>query len=285
MTVGAAAMAASLGSFRAGAQTSNVSWPVWTVSDGQRSLYLVAETPPRQADWHDGRIQGLLGQCSHLWTETNQIMPADMPALIDHWGITAGHPYTASLNEVDRRRLGEAAAYCKTDLTPYAQYRPWVVAATLEDAYYAAAGQIGLSADRVLSAQAEKQKLARSSEFPTKADVITWFGGMSREQDVQFLRYTLDEVVAGPAAGARIYDAWARGDMHAATAEVQRASRAYPDLIQRLTFARNLAWMPRFKAILSSSTKAMVVVGLYHMVGPEGILALAPSHGFSVRRV
>jgi hypothetical protein len=73
-------------------------------------------------------------------------------------------------------------------------------------------GLSGLAPDRVLSAKAPAAGVPLFSEIAVKDDVVMWFGTMSPEQDLQFLRYVLDEVLAFPGAQASTFTDWGRGD-------------------------------------------------------------------------
>ena len=260
-------------------------WPLWSLQNGRKKIYLMGETPPRPTDWHDVRVEQLLGDCAALWTETNQTYREPQKVLLQRFAMDPKRPLTSWLNTQDTARLRKAAAYCKVELADLAPYRPWCAAALLQDTYYSVSGAEGASADRVLSAQAATLRVPTFSEFPAKDDVFAWFGRMTPVQEVQFLRYTLDEILAGPAAGARIYDDWASGRPERAAAEVARYSRAYPDLAPVLTTQRNQQWLSRFRTMFAGTGTPLVIVGLYHMVGPSGLLALAQREGISVRRV
>ncbi|MBK6848879.1 MAG: TraB/GumN family protein [Proteobacteria bacterium] len=48
---------------------------------------------------------------------------------------------------------------------------------------------------------------------------------------------------------------------------------------------RNLAWLPQVEALLRGSEAAFVAVGISHVLGPEGLVALLSARGYSVRRV
>ena len=106
----------------------------------------------------------------------------------------------ARLDADDRARPKKAAALCKVPMASLKAFRPWLAGATLEDAFYQVMGLSGLATDKVLSAKAQAAGVPLFSEFAVKDDVVTWFGSMSSAQDLQFLRYILDEVLASPSS-------------------------------------------------------------------------------------
>ncbi|NII10020.1 TraB/GumN family protein [Oleiagrimonas sp. C23AA] len=257
-------------------------WPLWSIRRGGRSIYLTAETPPQATDWHDARIERLLPRCSSIWTETNNVYRQSQATLIQRYGIDVKRPLKAWLDVRDNARLARAAADCKVKLEELAPYEPWIVGSLLQESFYRVSGWKGKSAREVLTKRAVRAGMPWHCEFKDKDDVFAWFGAMTPLQNTQFLRYVLDEVLAGPAADARIFKAWGAGQRAPAEAEVAKYELAYPELARRLTFARNRAWLPRLEMMLDTPGTPLIVVGLYHMVGASGLLALARQRGWSV---
>lgn len=282
--VGALAFAASATlPIKASAHAGLRGWPLWAIRRGGKTIYLTAETPPQPANWHDVRIERLLTHCSAIWTETNNVYKRSQSELIHRHGMDPRHPLDSWLDAHDKVRLAKAAAYCGLKMSDLEPYRPWLVGSIIEDRFYRVVGWKGKSARDVLADQAAHTGIPRHSEFKTKDDVFAWFGAFTPLQDIQYLRYMLDEVLAPPASYAGIFRDWAAGRLEPATAEVNRYSHAYPELAHKLTFERNSGWLSRFDEMLASPGDApLVVVGLYHMVGPAGILALAKRKGLAV---
>jgi uncharacterized protein YbaP (TraB family) len=283
MMAGAVAAGVS-GAFAAQAKPIERHWPLWSLRRGGRTIYLTAETPPQPKDWHDARIERLALRCSSIWTETNNVYRESKGVLIQRYGIDTSRPLDTWLDAHDRARLAKAASYCKVKLDELAPYKPWIVGASLQESFYRVTGWTGKSAREVLTERAVHADKSWRCEFEHKDEVMAWFGAMTPRQDTQFLRYVLDEVLAGPAADARIFTAWGAGQCGPAEEEVRRYRLAYPELARRLTFSRSHAWLSRFEKMLDPGTP-LVVVGLYHMVGPSGILALARQRDWSVEVV
>jgi uncharacterized protein len=108
---------------------------------------------------------------------------------------------------------------------------------------------------------------------------------MSPTQDVQFLRYILDEVLTSPSAQAATFTNWGRGDFRRATGIVARPKQLYPELYEILVLDRNRKWVPRFKKMLSDKRPAMVVLGHFHLVGSDGVQAQLEAAGMTGRRI
>jgi len=164
------------------------------------------------------------------------------------------------------------------------QLRPWLAAYELEHAYQKRNGQTGLSANQVLAAEAMKAGVPVRSEFPTQEDTIAGYGALSPIADLQFLRFTLDEILAGPAKLRRENADWARGAIGLATERVQTAGRKFPELYDELFVQRNRRWTPRIADMLQQHKPSLIVVGNYHLLGPDGVLVLLGRNGLKLER-
>ncbi len=261
-------------------------WPLWVVEGKGSKVYLMGETPPRVTAWHDARIEELVATCAALWTETNHKHREDPKQLVGRYGIAMGKPLAENLNAHDRERLKRAADISKVPLDSLAQYRPWLAAMTLEQSYYGTLKlDEGGTAENVLIAKAAAANVALSSEFAAQDDVVAWLGSMSPEQDAQFLAYTLDQILSGPEANERIYAAWSRGDDRGATAVVDRIRQEQPAFYAMGVVERNRNWIPRIDTMLTNAKPSLIVLGLYHLVGPDSVLAQLRARGMNVRAV
>ena len=257
---------------------------MWKVSKGGRAAYVLGESLPRTVDWQDPDVQALLTNCGRLWTETNQTYRESTDALVKKFGMSADASPLGALSTEQMARLRAAAVRTQTSLGDLAGARPWLVGATLEDAGYRAAGLNGRSASTTLRAQAIAGGIPVSTEFPLKDDVFAWFGEMTPDEDAQFLCYAVDGVLLGLSGSEQISSAWASGRPGPAARFVEHERRDYPALYRKLTLARNRSWLPRFELMTKDAKPALVVVGLYHLVGPDSLLVLLQQAGFTVSK-
>ncbi len=278
--IGVATGSLLTGSLRAAPEPA---WPLWRVEREGRHAFLFGETPARESAWHDARIEGLLPSCSVLWNETNRQWRADRQGLIKRYGMDLQMPLTKKLDAAGLARLAEAAALAKMPIEALAPFRPWTAAFTLEGAYYDQLKRDQAhTAENVLIPIAKTAGVALASEFAAQDDICAFMGEFTTEQDLQFLHYTLDTVLAGPEANERIYASWARGDAGPAEQVVQRMKTQYPAMHQRMVVDRNRGWVPRFAQMLTADKPAMVVVGLYHMAGPDSVVAQLRAAGYKL---
>ena len=265
--------------------TEVLQYPLWEIKKGRGLVYLLGHTPPRPTDWSDSRIEGLLRTCASLWDETNQTASVNVQDLMQRYGIDPNKPLNAWLSPSDRDRLAQAARLAGVPEDSLAPFRPWLAGQALEGAFFSAKGFNGRNADAVLVSEAGEAGLSIVSEFATKEDAARWFGGFSPVQEVQYLRYILDEILAGHDEGQRVYADWARGKDARASHWVATMKRLYPELYRSIVILRNQDWVPRIRSILTQPKPTMIVVGLYHLAGPDSVQSRLRANGMDVTRI
>jgi uncharacterized protein YbaP (TraB family) len=282
----AAGFSALVASASARAQaTQPTDWPLWVIRYGSGTVYLTGETPGEHSDWTDARIEALLPQCGALWTETGRANRQPIGPLIVQYGFDAKNSLMSRLDPNDKDRLGKAAELAHLPVERLSRFRPWLAAQQLEDAYSRTMGLTGLSANQVLTAVAAKAGIEVHSEFAAQDDFIAWFGALSPKQDLQRLRDTLDDILAPPEESARANADWKRGDVRSTAAEVARMKRLYPEMYEAIVVDRNRAWPPRIKVMLQAPKPSLIVVGNYHLVGPDSLLAQLRAENLSAKRL
>jgi uncharacterized protein len=266
-----------------GAMAAADRWPLWVVERDGAKVYLLGETPPRKKDWSQPEIEALANGCEVFWTETSHAVRGDLNTLLAQYGIDK-RPLSERMDKADLDRLTLAADKSKTPLAALAQFRPWLIAQSLEGPSYAAEGRTGKAAEAVITDRARAAGRPVKAEFPFADDAVAWLGAMTPAQDIQYLRYTLDQILAPDAEDAKL-DAWSRGDLAPADAFVEHQRADYPEFYAYMVVSRNRGWIPRVNDMLSANRATFVTVGVYHMAGPEGVPVQLKNAGLNVRRV
>ncbi|HEX4266855.1 MAG TPA: TraB/GumN family protein [Steroidobacteraceae bacterium] len=260
-------------------------FPLWEISLDRGKVFLLGHTPPRANDWKDSRVEALLRGCGHLWNETNHRTSTNIQDLMQKYGIARGRALESGLDAGQRARLAAAAKAVSVPVESLAPYRPWLAAQVLENALFSASPFNKRNADQVLVAEAQSLSVPVSSEFTTLTDTTRWLAGLSPTAETQYLLYIVDEVLMGQERGQRIYAGWDNGNAAPATAWMSRMARNYPQLYRAMDVQRNQLWVPRVQTMLNANRPSMIVVGFYHLVGPDSLPVQLTTHGFRVRQV
>jgi uncharacterized protein YbaP (TraB family) len=73
---------------------------------------------------------------------------------------------------------------------------------------------------------------------------------------------------------------WRRGDLTAVARVHEEIKGDTPDLYEKILPERNRAWMRKLEPVLRGKKNAMVLVGIAHMGGKDGLLDLVRASGF-----
>ena len=112
------------------------------------------------------------------------------------------------------------------------------------------------------------------------------FSRLSLQEQLVFLRQTLDEFSRGADYLSQIANAWQAGDEELLQALIGGAFTGAPEseAMYRVIFTdRNLQMAATVEGLLERGQTAFVVVGVGHMVGADGLAALLQQRGFHIR--
>jgi uncharacterized protein YbaP (TraB family) len=262
--------------------------PVWKVSDGENFLYLGGSVHILRA----GDFP-LPEPFERAYTDAAKLIFEVDPAAMED-------PQTAQLilqkgMYQDGRSLPSVlhpdtyaalAAYCEANGFPTVMLnnmKPGLVMVMLS---VEALRKLGLSQEGVdmhFAAQARKDGKNIGSletvEFQINmitemteghADAIVLQGLEDLEQNIT--AEAIDEMIA----------AWRSGNLTTIESLVIDPMREFPELFELIFTARNASWIPQIEAQLATPEIEFVVVGVGHLPGPDGVLSLLRSAGYTV---
>jgi uncharacterized protein YbaP (TraB family) len=261
--------------------------PLWLVSRGDSSVYLFGQGPwgVKTGDvWFTEPLRQAL-QCSiEIWHEIpNGARTPDQSLLAEH-GLS-DIPLSERFDASGFARLVDAAAAVNVDVTGLEGLRPWLASQVLDHALRAQPGLDGLvDVEAELVERARRAGKVVRSEFPDAEALLSTFASLG-EVEVEYLAWTVDRVLRGVSWMSQEAAAWLSGDIVVLVDDVNATKEGRPGLYEALFAGRNRRWVPRIDSLLTDRTTAMVVVGMGHLTGDEGVLALLEASGHPVVRV
>ena len=258
---------------------------LWVLERGDARVHLFGGRPPLPMAWSAPRVERVLEASEELWNETPPMGPETQQLALQH-GFDPNAPLVDWLSSEDQHRLDAVAREAGLDLGVLEPMRPWLAAQLLTMASESRRGvDHESSPEAVLCAQARHRGIAIRHEFATPQAIADFFSHLPRQAEVELLRITLDDLQADPERDLQRAAAWLAGDLSLEEAHARAVHRQYPAFYEHLNVARNKAWIPRFGALLESGTRALIVVGIGHLTGPESLVEQALRAGFTAPRV
>jgi uncharacterized protein len=169
-------------------------------------------------------------------------------------------------------------------MEPLKRFKPWMLAITLQGMEWQKAGF-----DADLGLDKHFYDMAKTAGKPvqgleTLQYQISRFDEMPMDQQDRLLSETLKELDATKEEFTKLADAWQAGDAREVEKLALEDLRSEPAMYQRLLVERNQQWLPKIDALFRRPAPAFVVVGAAHLIGPDGLLTLLKSKGYTIEQ-
>ncbi len=124
---------------------------------------------------------------------------------------------------------------------------------------------------------------AERHAFETPAEQIGFFAGAPLKDQAASLEETLREAGDAKREYAILMNAWLAGDLKTLDKEaVQPLRKTSPTLYRVVVVQRNTRWIQTLEQRLKGSGTTVVIVGMGHLVGPDGLPARLRALGYKV---
>jgi uncharacterized protein YbaP (TraB family) len=170
------------------------------------------------------------------------------------------------------------------DIALFERMRPTLLAMTLTLMELQRLGVGELGVDMYYQTRAESEGKATGALETVEAH-LAYLRGLAGGREDEFLRYTLaDMAELGPQLERLMAD-WRGGKLDGVDQHVLSPMReSFPGVYTSLIVERNTLWLPQLEAMAATPPVEFVLVGLAHLAGPEGLLAMLRERGFEVSR-
>ena len=166
----------------------------------------------------------------------------------------------------------------------FQRMKPWMAAVTITALAMTEAGYLpSAGIDAYFSRRAEETGKERIA-LETVEFQVGLFAGLTAEQSLAFLRYTLVDLETVIPELDELLEHWRAGEVAAVEALMAEGFDEFPELLDKMVTDRNRTWMAPIEGLLAGDSDAMVVVGALHLVGEEGVVNLLRKKGYTVER-
>ena len=261
--------------------------PVWTVRDADSAIVIFGSVHvlPQGLDWMPPSLKTALAGADDLWFE----VPLDDEATVaaqreaNAAGFLKGkRPLSAYLSHTGHARLERVCGSLGYPLSEVERMRPWYAELTLSSALYRQSGaDLSRGVERVVAEAAPAS--ARRRAFETPGEQVALFASAPLADQLASLEDTLRQIDEAPGDYQDLVRAWMAGDVRGLDREAVSPLRtSAPRLYASLVARRNARWADRIIERLHGAGRTVIVVGVGHLVGEDGIPALLRARGVTV---
>ena len=265
---------------------------MWAVRDADSTLYMLGTVHllRPETQWRTATLDKAIAEAEELWLELPTTdaaaMAVEMMPLVARYGLSPGKRLSDVLTREEMKTLDEAAKLAGLSASQLNMFRPWFAALTISNAAVMRAGYDPLSG---VDSKIEALFLERGIKpkgLETAELQIRVFAGMTPEQELRYLRETMEEYGDAPIELDAMVDQWARADLPALEAMfVSEMKTEEPDLYAALLTNRNASWVSQIEGILAGKGVSFMAVGAGHLIGPDSVIAMLEARGVTAERV
>lgn len=188
-------------------------------------------------------------------------------------------------NHVSAKTYRELEAYADANGIPLAslsQFKPSMLMVTLTLFELMKMGVTQQGVDRYFYELARKEKKP-VGQLETADEQIRFLASMGEGNEDQLISYSLKEMKTVREKFEALVEAWRRGDSEKLAAMMLDDLKGQqPKLYQTLILDRNRSWLRSIDGYEKSGKKRLMLVGVGHLVGPDGIIEALKRRGYSV---
>lgn len=254
-----------------------------------------------------GADQVLIGGTVHLLPPSQYPLPAEFDAAFQHSNVLvletdlapmqdparaavlqqqllypAGTRLSSKLSDKTRGQLLDILQRHRFTLPQIDQFKPGMLVTqlTLLELQQHQFTSPGVDQHYLTLAQQQKKTLKYLEPIEFQLNLLASLG--EGREDV-FLQHALADVSDTADMMGKALSAWRSGDLTAVEQLVLAPVKAADaQTYQQMFVARNQAWLPQIQALFGNKEQELVLVGLGHLAGTEGVLALLQQAGYQV---
>jgi len=183
-----------------------------------------------------------------------------------------------------RRLLENKLSGLGLPLEHFARFKPWVVALTLASLELQRLGfDPNYGIDIYFFHRAGKD--GKEIGYLEPADYqLNLLAKMNKEDQSSFLNQTLRDLELVLQLAGEIVSYWKTGDAESLHALLFKSFKDYPNIHARLLIQRNKKWVSKIENLTREKKNVLVVVGVGHLVGPDGLLDLLRKRGYKLKQ-
>jgi len=262
---------------------------IWVVKDADSTIYLFGTVHLLKPDaqWMSPKVQAAFDESQDLTLEIANVddQGAATQAVLK-WGVDMAHPLSSKLSDADKAKLAGAEAAYGIPGPNLEPLKPWLAGLTFTLAPLQKVGfdpKSGVELNLLTKARARQESVLG---FETFDDQMGYFDNMPQEQQIAFLRESIDNAPKAADELDRLEKAWEVGDVdtigHLLNDDMKKDD---PKLYDLLLTKRNERFAAKIADKLKGKGVSFVAVGAAHLAGPDSVQAQLAKMGIKAKRL
>ena len=119
----------------------------------------------------------------------------------------------------------------------------------------------------------------------TAEEQLDYLIGMGVGEESAFILHSLQDLEQLDSMLQQMIEDWRSGDTRGLNQLfIAPMAQQYPDIYQSLLVQRNQDWLPKIEQLLATEATELVLVGVAHLVGEDGLIEVLQARGYRVQQ-
>ena len=264
--------------------------PVWKIEKSNSLMFIAGTMHVLSADDYPlpASFEAAYEQSSRLIFETDMARlesPQFQQYLLAELSYSDGRNLQQVLHKDTYRALTQFFSDRGVPMTSIDNFKPGMVATLMAMTELQRLGLTGAGVDKHLSQRADNEHKAKG-QLETVEEQIDFIANMGVGREDEMLAYNLADMERLPDLWQVMKQAWRSGDLTALEEIAATPLRDdFPEVYKTLLVDRNNAWLPQIEVLSTTAEVEFVLVGMLHLVGDDGLLAMLASRGYKITQL
>lgn len=263
---------------------------LWKVSEGNNSVYLLGSVHMLKSDgvFFNHQIEQVFNDSQVLVFEVDlkdMATPASQQIILAKGMLPANVSLEKKINKKTYGLARAKTAELGLDIASFSRYKPWFFIMTLTMFKLQMLGfshENGLDTFYYTKATQSGKKILALETFKEQMEMLD---SMSKVNQNHLVCRAIKDLDVLEEDINTIIKAWAAGDINKLNTLILKSFNEFPDIYNVLITQRNKKWFKKIESFLKQKENYMIVVGVAHLAGKEGLVELLKKKGYSVNQL
>jgi uncharacterized protein YbaP (TraB family) len=261
---------------------------IWKIDGPQGDVYLFGSVHllPKDVNWRTPALDAALNDAKVVVFEIDLDKAKDPAAtkdLIVNLGLLPQGTTLRQLLAPERRaKLERVTASIGLQAAALDPLRPWLAAITVGVQWIVSKGFDPSSGVDQQVWNWTKENGKERATLETIEDQLNVFAGLTREQEIEYLVVSLDQIETAPDMLNDMITAWRKGNLKALDKILNDGTKDIPVLNERMMIGRHVKWLPQIEKMMADGRTHVIVVGAAHLAGKDSVITMLRAKGVKV---
>lgn len=263
---------------------------IWMIEQDNSKVYFLGSIHllPKNVRWYGGKVKEIFENSDEVVFEVHMTPEKEARAqqiTIENGLLPAGDDLKNYLKPEDYNYLNEQAQAFGIPAANLTRFKPWFASVALSiNAIKNQGWDPDSGVDKFIEGLAMKGNKP-ISELETLDDQMATLYDHPLNIQAEMLVDTLEQLKDIQNITKEMVDSWANGNEQGMEESLIKPMQEQEEIYKKLVVERNKRWLPVISGLLMKRHNTLVVAGVAHFIGDDGVIKMLGQKGYKVKRI